>query len=155
MGLLPSWEPIMSTLDSFPLLQPLLHSALDTGFQLDQSLLILGLVLPFRSVMQWLPHAQKEDADNSAPSPVPDFLSKQDTGDTRVPPEEPWNHSNCPRPCPPLPILLILAISRPKRKHRPSLSLAWHCLWFGDIWTPLAKRGRTWDIQHTWVPHWS
>lgn len=69
MGLLPSWGPIMSTLDSFPLLQPLLRSALDTGFQLDQSLLILGLVLPFRFAMQWLPHAQKEDADNSAPSP--------------------------------------------------------------------------------------
>lgn len=69
MGLLPSWGPIMSTLDPCPLLQPLLRSALDTGFQSDQSLLILGLVLPFRSAMQWLPHAQKEDAVNSAPSP--------------------------------------------------------------------------------------
>lgn len=48
--------------------------------------------------------------------PLPQFLTSSPSR-TLVTPgrEEPWNHSNCPRPCPPLLILLVLAISRPKR----------------------------------------
>lgn len=147
-GLLPSCEPIIASLrfpcKSFSLLQPLQHSHWTLASHWTRPCSSWAWFSPSGLPCSGSLMVRRE-TQTKAPPPTLDLLSSRGA-------LEPQQLSQTlPSPSG----LAYTSFSSPTEKHGQSLVLAWPCLCFGDIWTPLARRVRTWDTQQTWVPRCS